>query len=606
MSTNTILGVIILFVGIILILIIYYKSKLEKNDEFEKSEYTFKKIMEHVKYEIIELIREEDIFMGDDEEFEAMYKRKARLQKALRDCMHGMEDAKEIVKDLIKNILTEKLSEDNILKVIDFKSNDLSETIKFEILLQKYKNEYGKDALKLLIEKYDLDRVRTEIEDNKKPSYLITNEDINEIYFKEKIKLDYNMMLEVLTTLIYQKYKGFGIVDTIREMNIDGFNIGTSGSIIEPDKAKVDLARSVWIFFKGRYIHLRFTTFETMEELKRVVTLLSRYNNIGALTEKKAYKITTSYDKSRIVVIRPPASECWAAFIRKFTLKNINLYNLINQEHVNNSELPISILRYLMMGEVTCGVTGSQGTGKTTLLSALIENIDARYTIRVLELAPELYLRELYPERNILTVIETPYTTTTELQDVLKKTDAAVSLAGEVADDNVAAKMIQMGQVSSIFTLFSHHATTAPRLIYALRNSLVNAGGFTSMVTAEQQVVEVVRMDIHLQKKDGKRYIERISEIIALEEGVPYPEYDNLKPVDSMNEITAEYYRRTTDRKTFYTKDIMVFNEDTENYEAGECLSAELIKHILNRLPINKKEGFKIFLKENWGTSCGS
>ena len=33
--------------------------------------------------------------------------------------------------------------------------------------------------------------------------------------------------------------------------------------------------------------------------------------------------------------------------------------------------------------------------------------IDNRFNVRVLELAPELYLRELYPDRNILSVQET-------------------------------------------------------------------------------------------------------------------------------------------------------------------------------------------------------
>ena len=59
-------------------------------------------------------------------------------------------------------------------------------------------------------------------------------------------------------------------------------------------------------------------------------------------------------------------------------------------------------------------------------------------------MAPEMYLREIYPQRNILSVQETPTVTAAELQDALKKSDAALSIVGEVATDIIAARMIQM------------------------------------------------------------------------------------------------------------------------------------------------------------------
>ena len=66
-------------------------------------------------------------------------------------------------------------------------------------------------------------------------------------------------------------------------------------------------------------------------------------------------------------------------------------------------------------------------------------------------MAPELYLRELYPSRNILSLQETNTVSAAECQDALKKSDAAVSIVGEVATDSIAARMIQMGMTASIF-----------------------------------------------------------------------------------------------------------------------------------------------------------
>ena len=110
-------------------------------------------------------------------------------------------------------------------------------------------------------------------------------------------------MLDILSVMLYQKYKGFGVIDTLREMNINGFNCGTSGSILSAllnkDKKIMKAPRSVWLYFNGKYIHLRFLTFHSEEELRRVVQLLCRYNNPGPLTEKRGFLVNTMYDKSR-------------------------------------------------------------------------------------------------------------------------------------------------------------------------------------------------------------------------------------------------------------------------------------------------------------------
>ncbi|WP_105614123.1 P-loop NTPase family protein [Vallitalea okinawensis] len=608
MSSNILLMIITLLCGFGILSFLYIRAKNEKSDVVQSDKLTFERLLDMVKYSLADLVKEENFFGVTDEEFESMYKRKARIQEAMRNCVYGIDSAKLIVQDLIRSTIAEQLeTEEEILDVFNFKARDLEPRIKFEIIMYFYKKKYGKGALEKMIDNYQLDRERLEIEDKKFASYVITDEDIHMIYQKERLKnkLTYPVMLDIITLLVYQKYKGFGIVDTLREMDINGFNCGTSGSILssisEKNKEVFQAPRSVWLYFRGKYIHLRFLTFQSEEELRRVVQLICRYNNPGPLTEKKGYLVNTMYDKSRVLALRPPAAEYWAVFVRKFTLNDASLESLIIKPYVQQGDIVVNLLKYLMMGQVTCGVTGRQGSGKTTLMTSLIKFIDPRYTIRVLEMAPEMYLRELYPERNILSVQETEFVSASALQDALKKSDAAVSIVGEVATDPIAARMIQMGQVASIFTLFSHHANRACDLVYALRNSLVNAGGFTSMVTAEQQVIDVIKIDVHLNyTTDGKRYIERISEIIKLDEGVPYPDYDKNEPLHTMNAITKEYYTRRTDRQTFATRDILKYDLETDTYETMDWLTPTLTKYILDCLPKDQVYPFKKFVNENW------
>jgi pilus assembly protein CpaF len=209
-------------------------------------------------------------------------------------------------------------------------------------------------------------------------------------------------------------------------------------------------------------------------------------------------------------------------------------------------------------------------------------------------MAFEMYLRDLYPERNILAVQETPSVSASVLQDTLKKTDGAVSIVGEVATDHVAERMIQTAQVASLFTIFSHHAITAKDLVMAIRNSLVNAGGFSSTETAEKQVLDVLKIDVHMDSTpDGRRFIERITEIIPLPTSVPYPCYNADEHDKSMGELSREYYTRQTDRVAFVTRDILRYDRNTDTYEFCGWFSDDLHEYMLSRMDDETASEFK-------------
>lgn len=609
MNINSILTIASLVVFAVAIIILYQKSKNETVKIEVQNYNTFDKVLEGVKNEMVEIVRQ-DITMGlSDSEFERLYRRKARVNGALKNCVYGIDTDKILVIDLIRSFIAKNVPPENVTSLLGLNpEGEPSNHIKFEILMYRYKKEFGKDALVKWIRKYGFDRERkaTGADRSQDMAYYITEEDLNMSYANENIKLNIEEQIDVLAILVYQQYKGFGIVDTLREMNINGFNMGTSGSILSATNKdqRVDFKadRAVWLYESGKYIHLRFMSFGNEEELRRIIQLLIRWGNPGPLTSKRGYLVNTMFDKSRILALRPPASEYWAIFVRKFTLNDVSPQALIIKEYTHRGDLAIQLLELIMRGQVTAAVTGRQGSGKTTLMTSIIRYIDPRYTIRVLEMAPELYLRELYPTRNILSVQETNTVSAAELQDALKKSDAAVSIVGEVATDSIAARMIQMGMTASIFTIFSHHANTPKDLVLTLRNSLVNDGGFSNMETAEKQVTDVVKLDVHLDyTADGKRYIERISEIIQLDEGIPYPQYDENDPTNSMNKIRTEFYQRSTDRVGFTTHDILRYDLETHTYYTVDRFSPKLEKKIRAALGNDLVHIFDEFMLREWG-----
>ncbi len=606
---------------VFIIFIMYIRAKAKKQVVLEEDLSSFDEVLDAVKTYIVNLTKDDTVNSAEtDEEMRRLAKRKAERKEALKNAVYGIDSAKLKVKEMIHAFLDEHMTPEKMRQIIGLdKESEPNSNTMFEIIMYKYKKLYARNALTkwILENKFYEERPAVGIGREGDTAYYITKADLEESYFK----LDYHLtdaeVTDIFTTLLYQSYKGFGCIDTLSEMNINGYNIGVSGSImnavetnnssnnsdIESD-VNSEATNALWLYYRSSYIHLQFLDFGSEDEVRRIIQLLVRWNSPGPLSAKRGYMVNTMQDKSRILAIRPPAGEMWAAFIRKFTLDVISPEALIIKPKVINGEVCIKLIEFLMRGEVTTAVTGRQGSGKTTLMKAIIAYMDPRYNIRVLEMAPEMYLREIYPNRNIYSVQETDTVSAEALQDALKKSDSAITIIGEVATDPVAARMIQLAMTGSLFTVFSHHANTAKDLVLTLRNSLVNAGGFDNMTTAEKQVTDVLKINIHLDlspEDGGKRYISRITEIVQLEEGIPYPEYDNSRDADTNDyELNKEYYTRQTDRISFTTRDILVYDVDTDTYKANEEMSENLMNKINSTLSKKDREEFKKFIAYYW------
>lgn len=612
---KALLCLLVLLVGFVAFYIRNKSRHRKKHDDDEVITYDIAYAM--VRKKIVELTKDSSIYdVGTDEKWEALFKRKRINRNALRNCIYCRDSDKLIVKNLIKGILMDIFPEtkiEKLLQCVNFRAAHLASDIKFEMLIQHYKYRgEGADSFKNMIHKYHLDMPHKVPNSDWQVQYYITEDDIDEVFALEKVDINYTLMIDVLTTMMYRDYKGLGKIDTLREMNVDGINCGTSGSILralQGDKTvEFDSLRSVWTMFEGKQIHLRFLAFANESELKRITTLVCRYNKPGPLTEKRGFIVTTMFDKSRVLALRPPCCEIFAFFIRKFTLSSYDFENLYNKKDKDgnpihkNAFLPITIIKGLMEMRITTVFTGRQGSGKTTCMVASIPFIDPTLTIRVLEMTFEMYLRELLPDRNILSLQQTPYNSIEDLQDALKKSDGAVTIIGEIATKSLTARFIQLAMVASLFTIASHHAVRSEDLVYAFRNDIVQEGGFSNDRTAEEQVLEVLTTDVHLDyEADGIRFIDRITEIIKLPSNIPYPELDTGKLNESFYRATLEYYKRRTDRPLFITQDIIRFNRITKSYEAVKWFTPELTKKMFKSLPLERQKYYSKFIRENFG-----
>ncbi len=632
MTLFNILLIILVFI-IAIILLLYYINKnknAEVETEVEKDDktYTIDVMREYVKKRLDEITKVNLYDIGlSEEELKRRKNKKYALKKALKGCTYGDINDKKYVKELISDILEKEygVDETNISRAIPFDVPSLlSSQDKFDILLYMYKKEFGYEALTELIKRYNLASLKY-LQGETKPSYVITAEEIDEIYEKERFILNFRDKLEVVVQRIYQHYKGYSSIDEIRDMNIDGVSGGVSGLpesflnqvaqsgagdyIEQVAEHKVPRAcDSIWIFFQGKSIRLAFLSFGSESELKRVCQNIYKYNNPGQLSDTNGYKINEMKDGSRVVVVRPSMSETWAFFVRKFDVKLATVEQWTGD--MQGKEKAIDLLKYLVKGARIVSITGEQGCGKTTLLMGLIENIYETMNLRITETAFELHLRKVYPTRNILSMRETDTISGQECLDVQKKTDGSVNIIGEVATDPVASWMIQSAQVASKFTLFTHHAKTFPDLVTALRNSMLRAGVFTNEKTAEEQVVQVLNFDIHL-KKDfrGRRYIERVTECIPVKDTSEYNyDYRTEKNMDDkwvkFFDNATTYFSKVTEQKLYVYQNVLEYIDG--EYQLTNKISDQNISEMRANMDEADAIEFDKFIENTWGKSVKS
>jgi len=441
-----------------------------------------------------------------------------QLRYSLRACLYGAGGEKDYVKHFIMRELQRlELSIKERMRLLPVGTPErLGADRMFCILLYRYMKDYGKDGFRKLCETWELPK---EIQRDDGNYYEITAEEIRQIYREENIELSNREVMEVLCDMVYEGF-GHGIIDRLRDCRLEGLSGGVAGMPeqffrYEGDWEEKDDGAyahdSIFVMLNGNTVRLSFLSFGSEQELRRVVKSLLRFEAPGELSYYRPYMVNDMKDGSRVFACRPPFSESWAFFVRKFdSAEEKKAEELIVGD---GAEEVRRALGYFVGGGLHIAITGAQGSGKTTLMKAMVRFIDPKYNLRIEESVFELWMRKEFPYRNILTFRETESVSSAEGLDAFRKTDGNCLMMGEIGNIQTAALMIELSQVSEQ-QLFTHHAMTTEKLLGYFRNALLRTGTYSDECMAKEQVVEA--LDIHvLCEKDlsGKRYIKAISEI---------------------------------------------------------------------------------------------
>jgi pilus assembly protein CpaF len=218
--------ILLVLLGFIIFLINHFKLTKVTSEEYKIEEdiYTIKYITNIVKKYFNDILKTNFYNMNlSKNEFDKQVKKREQLRKSLKTCIYGDLNAKKYIKEYIKDIILKEylLDENNVDKIINFKNNrDLNVEDKFEILIHMYKKKHGYRALEKLIVTNKLDKLREDM------SYYIDEISINEIYSREVKNVNrFSDKLDIIVQKVYQNYKGYSVIDEIRDMKIDGVSI---------------------------------------------------------------------------------------------------------------------------------------------------------------------------------------------------------------------------------------------------------------------------------------------------------------------------------------------------------------------------------------------
>lgn len=440
----------------------------------------------------------------------------AKLYEALHVCSLGSEPERLLIKECIKELLEREyeFGEMEYDRIIPFSKPSLMTAQDcLEALLYVYEKEYGREAFDKLCRIYGFDM---EKHDQDSLYYEITEEEIRFAWQSEGVCLNCLDKSEIVAQRIYQELYGFSVCDRFisSEIAVDSISAGCGGNMnplsVETKQLETN---AIYIMLHGKKIRMSCICFESETVLESVVKKLARNHPKAQLSRKSCYLITGLRNDTRVVVMRPPASERWCFYVRKFN----SICSCRPEELLTdlNYEMAVDLLRLLVCGCQNLIITGEQASGKTTLLKCMVGFIDKRLSIRVAENAFETRLSEVYPDRNIQTMQEYDNIGMEEILSLFKKTDTDVTICGEINEMSAAQVYIQLSQSGGRFTMCTSHHKTTDKLIGYMRNALLKSAGFQSETAARDQVVEAIHFDIHMGADDiGHRYIERITEII--------------------------------------------------------------------------------------------
>ena len=318
-------------------------------------------------------------------------------------------------------------------------------------------------------------------------------------------------------------------------------------------------------------MNLTFMSFHNFSNLRRVVTQLVAYEQQGSFSEKDGYKMGYGKDGSRRTSVITPFAENPAAWVRKFTAKDMTNRQLITsngENEIGGVDNLIAVEKAFVKGGATIPICGPQGAGKTTKLEAITEYIQNWYAIRMIESEFEARIRWRYPEKNILTV-QTPVISPEEAYEFSLRTSGDIYIVSEVRSDEMMVNITRTANRGGRSVMFTYHPNKPRTTIIEIANSLIRQKLYTNLKDAMYTTLETVKCCIHIEVDIEKRCrYYNIYEFIPaeVELDTEFLKLSGKEREEAFLKTQYNFYQQMTGDTYFEVVPIIVYDEKENSY----------------------------------------
>jgi pilus assembly protein CpaF len=223
-------------------------------------------------------------------------------------------------------------------------------------------------------------------------------------------------------------------------------------------------------------------------------------------------------DGSRVAAVLPPVSLGGTTLtIRKFQTRRFTADELVDMGTLTAGAL--QIIREAMVARQNVLISGGTGTGKTTLLHALVGCLPREQRIVLIEDTAELQLetRNLAHFQGRRAQPGIPPVTVRELVRASLRHRPDRLLIGEVrgAEAFDLLQALNTGHAGSVSTI---HANSAEQALRRFTNCLLESGVGLTQPAICRAIAECLELVIHLDRRDGRRVVTQLLRVRRFDE----------------------------------------------------------------------------------------
>jgi pilus assembly protein CpaF len=265
----------------------------------------------------------------------------------------------------------------------------------------------------------------------------------------------------------------------------------------------------VFCMVRGKKTEIPHRRFKSAGHVMDIQQRLVLYGH-ARISEQEPYCHSYLYDGSRLTMKMPPFSAEPTITIRRFIVEDVSLTNIERLGTAN--DMVRKILTLFVRGKVNGIIAGDTGTGKTTLLHAMIDVMPSEERIVTLESEFELRINERYPDRNVIALQELNdlgISMTKAFPTILRETPDRI-IIGEVRSSEVvdALKACSRGHRGTWFTL---HLSDPEHLKFVLYTLYIEAGLTIPFDAFEMQLGLAIDVLVFMRYlKSGQRVVDSI------------------------------------------------------------------------------------------------